>query len=195
MDLTPNYDTESSPFVIGEDVLNSWPCAHWTLDNWAEEYDQVRFKFRAHRRKCSSEVHWENEADGYVEATVAHLLAHVRAESTATTEAEMHSSTTVIGESSDANPFEAFPTEEYCFYSAYNYMNQLSAAKPSLLSSARWAETGLFPGSSSSTAVNDASKSTLWLGTSGAHTPCHMDTYGYNFVGQLQGRLVVQCTT
>ncbi|XP_046397206.1 HSPB1-associated protein 1 [Ischnura elegans] len=30
--------------------------------------------------------------------------------------------------------------------------------------------------------------STLWIGSHGAHTPCHADTYGFNLVAQLQGR-------
>lgn len=31
-------------------------------------------------------------------------------------------------------------------------------------------------------------ESTLWIGNVGAHTPCHMDSYGYNLVAQLYGR-------
>lgn len=181
MESPANYDTESSPFIIeaSEGALNSWPCASWTLDEWAESYDQIQFKFRVHQKKphTSTEVHWENEAESYVEATVAHLLEHVQAKSTSTEK-----------NPNDANPFEAFPKEEYVFYSGYNYMNKLSPAKPSLLNSVRWTETGLFVGSRA--IANDASQSTLWLGTTGSYTPCHMDTYGVNFVGQLQGRLV-----
>lgn len=33
-----------------------------------------------------------------------------------------------------------------------------------------------------------AKDSTLWIGTKGAHTPCHIDTYGCNLVAQLYGR-------
>ena len=33
-----------------------------------------------------------------------------------------------------------------------------------------------------------AEQSTLWLGTAGAHTLCHRDTYGLNLVTQLVGR-------
>merc|ERR1719391_1451811 len=29
--------------------------------------------------------------------------------------------------------------------------------------------------------------STLWIGTQGAYTPCHQDSYGYNLVAQLYG--------
>lgn len=185
--LIPDYDTESSPFVIeAEDgALNSWPCAHWSLSEWAKQYGSVKFKFRVHKKKKSpsSEVNWENEAEGYVEATVAHLLEHVQGTSIS---AEKSTDSTTTTEPNDANPFKGFPAEEYCFYSAYNYMNSLSEA--SLLNSVRWSETGLF--GPLGDGEDDARKSTLWLGTTGAYTPCHMDTYGFNFVGQLTGRLV-----
>lgn len=31
-------------------------------------------------------------------------------------------------------------------------------------------------------------ETTLWIGSRGAHTPCHMDTYGCNLVAQVIGR-------
>ncbi|XP_025832966.1 HSPB1-associated protein 1 isoform X2 [Agrilus planipennis] len=31
-------------------------------------------------------------------------------------------------------------------------------------------------------------ESTIWIGTEGAHTPCHVDTYGCNLVAQVLGR-------
>ena len=37
---------------------------------------------------------------------------------------------------------------------------------------------------------NGAASSTLWIGSSGAHTPCHADTYGCNVVVQVYGRSV-----
>ena len=33
----------------------------------------------------------------------------------------------------------------------------------------------------------DGGDSTLWIGTAGAGTPCHQDSYGYNLVVQLHG--------
>lgn len=43
-----------------------------------------------------------------------------------------------------------------------------------------WSDFG-YPG-------RDGAASTLWVGTEGANTPCHLDTYGYNLVFQVQGR-------
>jgi HSPB1-associated protein 1 len=35
---------------------------------------------------------------------------------------------------------------------------------------------------------------TIWIGSRGAHTPCHIDTYGCNLVAQIYGRFVVYYT-
>eukprot|EP00079_Xenopus_tropicalis_P031827 XP_017945598.1 PREDICTED: HSPB1-associated protein 1 [Xenopus tropicalis] len=43
-----------------------------------------------------------------------------------------------------------------------------------------WADFG-FPG-------RDGKESSLWVGSSGANTPCHVDSYGCNLVLQVQGR-------
>lgn len=38
----------------------------------------------------------------------------------------------------------------------------------------------------------DGTSSTFWLGSAGAYTPCHYDTYGCNLVAQIYGRLGVR---
>ena len=37
----------------------------------------------------------------------------------------------------------------------------------------------------------DGKDSTFWMGSRGAYTPCHYDTYGCNLVAQLYGKLVI----
>ena len=36
----------------------------------------------------------------------------------------------------------------------------------------------------------DGGDSTMWIGSAGAHTPCHYDTYGCNLVAQIYGRYI-----
>jgi len=36
----------------------------------------------------------------------------------------------------------------------------------------------------------DGAQSTFWLGSQGAHSVCHYDTYGCNLVAQLHGRYI-----
>lgn len=173
--LDQEFEQEDRPFIISDGVLNSWPCAHWTLRKWADQLAERRFTFRVHPivPKCE-QVNWENEAVAYVEATVAHLLAHTRI----TGQAD------AVDETIGTNPFEPFPADEYCFYSGYNYLNEGFLSGSSIVDSIRWQETGL----PERKLLNDGRNSTLWLGTGGSSTPCHLDTYGYNFVAQLHGR-------
>lgn len=49
-----------------------------------------------------------------------------------------------------------------------------------LLQDVLWSDFG-YPG-------RDGQESTIWIGTNGANTPCHQDTYGFNLVFQIQGR-------
>ena len=39
----------------------------------------------------------------------------------------------------------------------------------------------------------DGTQSTFWLGSQGAYTVCHYDTYGCNLVAQIHGRSVATC--
>ncbi|KAG8287752.1 Cupin super protein [Homalodisca vitripennis] len=65
-------------------------------------------------------------------------------------------------------------------YFDYKHMNQHFKTKTNLLETVSWADFG-FPDKSG----ND---STIWIGTEGSNTPCHMDSYGYNIVAQVYGR-------
>ncbi|RZF47562.1 hypothetical protein LSTR_LSTR009098 [Laodelphax striatellus] len=65
-------------------------------------------------------------------------------------------------------------------YFDYKYMNEWFKNHPSILESVSWASVG-FP-------ELKGEDSTMWLGSKGAHTPCHMDSYGLNLVAQLHGK-------
>ncbi|KAL7638738.1 UNVERIFIED_CONTAM: hypothetical protein RMT77_010271 [Armadillidium vulgare] len=68
---------------------------------------------------------------------------------------------------------------EYWAYLDYHYMNNLSDEKL-MDENISWDLLG-FP-------EIKAKDSTLWIGTCGANTPCHIDTYGANIVCQISGR-------
>lgn len=65
------------------------------------------------------------------------------------------------------------------FYFDYKYLNEWTSNDNSALKSVSWSNFG-FP-------EIDAAGSTLWIGSEGAHTPCHYDTYGSNLVAQVFG--------
>lgn len=68
-------------------------------------------------------------------------------------------------------------TSDHWAYFDYKYMHTVLSEEN--LAKFSWEKFG-FPG-------RDGRSSTLWVGTGGAHTPCHQDTYGTNLVAQLVG--------
>merc|ERR1719369_212166 len=68
------------------------------------------------------------------------------------------------------------PTDSWVYYD-YKYMT--SILHPPYLPLFSWSKFG-YPG-------RDGCNSTPWVGSEGAHTPCHQDTYGENLVGQVVG--------
>jgi HSPB1-associated protein 1 len=77
----------------------------------------------------------------------------------------------------------------------------LAGGRAGLVAGGRWAywdyrrladllppdQLAAFPWSALGLAGRAGAESTLWVGTRGAHTPCHQDTYGTNLVAQLVG--------
>ena len=78
------------------------------------------------------------------------------------------------------NSFFRYPRSEYWAYADYKYMCKLCSDMPELQSAINWSVFGLHG--------RDGKDSTLWVGSEGARTPCHYDTYGCNLVAQLWGR-------
>lgn len=78
-----------------------------------------------------------------------------------------------------SNALLAHPATEFWVYSDYNYMFNICKGAPELLSAVDWSIFG-FEGRS-------GKDSALWMGSEGACTPCHYDTYGYNIVALLSG--------
>ncbi|CAM9974356.1 unnamed protein product [Phaeothamnion confervicola] len=99
---------------------------------------------------------------------------------------EWHAWTFAKAPVAEDNPFAAFPRERFWAYADYKHMAEMLAQEglPAGTAAAaglvRWAQFGL--------GDKNESDSTFWLGTEGAHTPLHQDTYGVNLVAQLHGR-------
>lgn len=72
-----------------------------------------------------------------------------------------------------------YPRSDYWMYADYKYMCQLCTDHQDLMRCIDWSVFG-FSG-------RDGNQSTLWIGSEGASTPCHYDTYGCNLVAQLSG--------
>jgi HSPB1-associated protein 1 len=80
------------------------------------------------------------------------------------------------GSTQTVHAFSAFNPAEVAAYADYKYMSDLFPdASPIELN---WRSLGF---------EYDTVHSTVWVGSRGAHTPLHYDTYGVNLVAQLHG--------
>ena len=78
-----------------------------------------------------------------------------------------------------SNPFSSLSRSVYWVYADYKYMNELCQSHVDIIEAVDWSMFG-FEG-------RNGIQSTLWVGSEGACTPCHYDTYGCNLVAQLWG--------
>ncbi|XP_059486651.1 HSPB1-associated protein 1 [Neocloeon triangulifer] len=65
-------------------------------------------------------------------------------------------------------------------YFDYKHLNEWFQDNEDFLKDIDWGIVG-FP-------ERKKSDSTLWIGSKGAHTPCHVDTYGFNLIAQIYGQ-------
>ncbi|XP_050306221.1 HSPB1-associated protein 1 [Anthonomus grandis grandis] len=75
---------------------------------------------------------------------------------------------------------ETKSNENDWWYFDYKYLCEWFTNKEAFKEKINWSSLG-FP-------EITANESTIWIGSKGAHTPCHVDTYGCNMVMQLYGR-------
>ena len=166
MDKKIDFNRVDKPFVIRCDQLNSWPCFSWTLNEWSEKCGSIKFTFRVHKRYCDQ--FWENQA---IDRFDTHLKDYIQ-----WTQLDANGCDSV-------NPFRKYPKSDFWVYSSYNYMGKMFAHNKQIIESVKWSDLGL-----DSKLDSNATNSTIWIGSDGAFTPCHQDSYGYNFVAQISGK-------
>uniref|UniRef100_A0A3Q2PLN2 Hspb associated protein 1 n=1 Tax=Fundulus heteroclitus TaxID=8078 RepID=A0A3Q2PLN2_FUNHE len=141
-------------------MARGWPVMRWTAEHLSGCLGGRLIRFRLGRKEATNAPLFETQCS-YIEATVAQFLRWTRRQT-------------------DVGPFAQYPYTEYWAYADYKYITVLFDDKPSMFEDVKWSEFG-FEG-------RNGEESTLWIGTEGANTPCHLDTYGCNLVLQVQGR-------
>ncbi|KAM4024251.1 HSPB1-associated protein 1 [Anomaloglossus baeobatrachus] len=146
--------------VLG--MAGDWPASRWTLPRLCDLLQEQTLRFRIGKRKVETAPQYETGCD-FVDASVRQFRDWVS------------------GNPEEASgPFGRFSTAESWAYADYKYLAVLFQDRPTTLQEVSWADFG-FPG-------RDGRDSTLWIGSRGANTPCHIDSYGCNLVLQVQGR-------
>lgn len=148
------------PFVA-TGLIDEWAARSWGLDRLRADHGSLQLCVRVHPRGGGSV--FEGEC-AYVKATLGEFCAWLDGDDL----------------TAPPSPLNRFPRAEYVGYADYHDMSELFAEAPEALGAVDWAR--LLGGSR-----RDGAQSTMWLGSSGAHTPAHYDTYGLNLVAQCFG--------
>ncbi|XP_075685160.1 HSPB1-associated protein 1 isoform X4 [Rhinoderma darwinii] len=143
-------------------MTDDWPASRWTLTRLCDVLQEQTLRFRIGRRKMDTEPQFETQCD-YVDGTIRQFQEWISGNC-----------------QEESGPFGRFDSAESWAYADYKYLALLFKDKAEMLQDVSWADFG-FPG-------RDGRDSTLWVGSRGANTPCHIDSYGCNLVLQVQGR-------
>ncbi|XP_053519114.1 HSPB1-associated protein 1 isoform X2 [Artibeus jamaicensis] len=141
-------------------MVFDWPARHWTAKHLSEVLRGKQIRFRM-GMKSTDTVQFETGCS-YVEATLEEFL------------------TWNCSHSGTPGPFRDYDYSRFWAYADYKYVASLFEDKTDIFQDVMWSDFG-FPG-------RNGRESTLWIGSLGAHTPCHLDSYGCNLVFQVQGR-------
>nr|XP_045003524.1 HSPB1-associated protein 1 [Jaculus jaculus] len=142
-------------------MVYDWPARHWTAQYLAGVLQGKQIRFRMGLKSTDTVPQFE-PACGYVDATVEEFLAW-------------------NSDQSDlCGPFKDHSHSKFWAYADYKYFVSLFEDKTDVFQDVMWSDFG-FPG-------RNGQESTLWIGSLGANTPCHLDSYGCNLVFQVQGR-------
>ncbi|XP_054471379.1 HSPB1-associated protein 1 homolog [Anoplopoma fimbria] len=143
-------------------MTGGWPALLWTAERLSSCLGDKLVRFRLGRKEETNTPLFETQCS-YVEARLEHFLSWTRDQT-----------------GPHVGPFCEYPNSEYWAYADYKYIALLFQDQPSMFEGVKWSEFG-YEG-------RDGRESTLWVGTGGANTPCHLDSYGCNLVLQVQGR-------
>ncbi|NXC16744.1 HBAP1 protein, partial [Corythaeola cristata] len=143
-------------------MVSDWPALHWNAKYLSAVLDGRTIQFRLGLKTVDLVPQFETRCS-YVEATLEEFLAWSCGQPSCL-----------------SGPFSRYEYSKYWAYADYKYIARIFEDKPEIFQDIKWSDFG-FPGRS-------GKESTLWIGSEGANTPCHLDSYGCNLVLQVQGR-------
>uniref|UniRef100_A0A7M5XF59 JmjC domain-containing protein n=1 Tax=Clytia hemisphaerica TaxID=252671 RepID=A0A7M5XF59_9CNID len=159
----------SKPFIITNSIEH-WEARKWSLTNFTELFGKVQTRFKMYKKKT------------HIRQSKRQKIGH---------EEYVPMETECVYQNSSFQDFQGWlngkknslsekhPREEYWCYADYNYMAELFNNDEMILNAVDWSPFG-FP-------QRNGRQSTIWIGSEGAFTPCHQDTYGLNLVAQIDG--------
>ncbi|XP_046570365.1 HSPB1-associated protein 1 homolog isoform X2 [Haliotis rubra] len=146
--------------VVFTGLTNQWSSLNWTPSHLAQVLQGKTYRCKIAPRKSNEKV-WETDC-AHIEASLADFTDWT------------------AGNTRAGNPLHHVSLRDFSCYVDYKYMSDMFEDCSDLLKSVDWSVFGL--------SGRDGKDSTIWIGSEGASTPCHYDTYGYNLVAQIHGR-------
>ncbi|XP_068921030.1 HSPB1-associated protein 1 isoform X1 [Petaurus breviceps papuanus] len=143
-------------------MVFDWPAQHWNVKCLSKLLCGKQIRFRMGIKKTDTVPQYETMCS-YVDATLDEFLAWSCGQG-----------------ASIAGPFSHYDNSKFWAYADYKYLASVFEDDTDVLQNVVWSDFG-FPG-------RNGRESTLWIGSLGANTPCHLDSYGCNLVFQVQGR-------
>ena len=159
--------SSKQPLIFKNVIKTTWPMLDYSSSDWNALFGERLLECRVGERDSTAayEPQWEAQS-ATVKCTYFQLIKWNNGE---------------IGkpnECHDGGGLSGLYPEKHFLYFAYKHMKDFF--EPAVMTMIDWTAFG-FPG-------RNGGESTFWLGTAGAHTPCHFDTYGCNLVAQITGR-------
>ena len=147
--------------LVFRGLIGTWPMLKFTVSDWKNLFGENLLECRVGKKDVKSdEPQWERQSCN-VKCTYDEFIKW---------------SENCGG--GNINELSGLETSKHFLYYGYKYMKD--TFDPEVLQLTNWKAFG-YP-------ERNGADSTFWLGTAGAHTPCHYDTYGVNLVAQLSGR-------
>ncbi|XP_071418984.1 HSPB1-associated protein 1 isoform X2 [Pithys albifrons albifrons] len=143
-------------------MAGDWPALCWNVKYLSAVLDGKTIQFRLGLKTVDLVPQFETRCS-YVEATLEEFLAWSCGQPSCL-----------------SGPFSCYDYSKYWAYADYKYIARIFEDKPEIFQDIRWSDFGFFGRS--------GKESTLWIGSEGANTPCHLDSYGCNLVLQIEGR-------
>ncbi|XP_036601891.1 HSPB1-associated protein 1 isoform X2 [Trichosurus vulpecula] len=143
-------------------MVFDWPAQHWNVTYLSKLLCGKQIRFRMGMKKTDTVPQFETMCS-YVDATLEEFLAWSCDRGV-----------------NHAGPFTHYDNSKFWAYADYKYLASVFEDNTDVLQNVVWSDFG-FPG-------RNGRESTLWIGSLGANTPCHLDCYGCNLVFQVQGR-------
>ncbi|CAM1321543.1 HSPBAP1 (predicted) [Pycnogonum litorale] len=166
------FERYAVPHVL-KGFVDSWKCRSWSPAKWAEKFGDRKLKFRIGRHDFqSSNPLWEKSCR-HVDGSLSDFVRW--SEDGRHRHHQVKSKESKLG----IETLTDYSRDDCWCYADYVRLSE-TFEDPHILQVVDWSPLG-FSG-------RHGGQSTIWIGSGGAHTPCHQDSYGYNLVAQLYGR-------